>query len=84
MMKTVSTYETSISFYEITQRNILERLHLHTRRRENLKSHCRLLYSAFGESKLVSLMMEAVSTSETHVYFCEATRRHISEDLFSR
>jgi hypothetical protein len=83
-MKAVSTYETSISFYEITERNISERLHLHTRHRENLKSHCRLLYSAFGDSKLASLMMEAVSTSETCIYFCEATRRHISEDLFSR
>jgi hypothetical protein len=37
MMETVSTSETSVSFYEITRRNISEDSHFHTRRREKLK-----------------------------------------------
>jgi hypothetical protein len=39
MMEAVSTSETSVNFYETTRRNIPEGCHLHTRRRENLKSH---------------------------------------------
>jgi hypothetical protein len=39
MMEAVSTYETSVNFYQTAQRNIPEDSHLHTRRRENLKSH---------------------------------------------
>jgi hypothetical protein len=34
-----NTSETSVNFYETTGRNIPEDSHLHTRRRENLKSH---------------------------------------------
>jgi hypothetical protein len=39
MMEAVSTSETSVNFYVTTRRNIPEDNHLHTRRRENLKSH---------------------------------------------
>jgi hypothetical protein len=39
MMEAVSTSETSVNFYQATRRNIEEDIHLHTRRRENLKSH---------------------------------------------
>jgi hypothetical protein len=39
MMEAVSTSETSVNFYETTRRNIAEGGHIHTRRRENLKSH---------------------------------------------
>jgi hypothetical protein len=39
MIESVSTSETSVNFYETTRRNIPEGRHLHTRRRENLKSH---------------------------------------------
>jgi hypothetical protein len=42
MMEAVSTYETSVNFYQTTRRNIPEDSHLHTRRRENLKSHLRI------------------------------------------
>jgi hypothetical protein len=35
----VSTSETSDIFHQTTRRNITEDCHLHTRRRENLKSH---------------------------------------------
>jgi hypothetical protein len=33
-----------------------------------------------GLSSLITLMMEAVSTSETSVNFCETTRRNNPED----
>jgi hypothetical protein len=39
MMEAVSTSETSVTFYQTIQRNIPEDSHLHTRLRENLKSH---------------------------------------------
>jgi hypothetical protein len=39
MMEAASTSETSINFYQTTWRNISEDSHLHTRRRENLKSY---------------------------------------------
>jgi hypothetical protein len=37
MMTAVMTYETSVTFYKTTRRNIPE--DIHTRRLENLKSH---------------------------------------------
>jgi hypothetical protein len=43
MMKAVSISETSVNFYQTTRRNITEDSNLHTRRRENLKSHHKLL-----------------------------------------
>jgi hypothetical protein len=39
MMESASTSETSVNFYQTTQRNNPEDSHLHTRLRENLKSH---------------------------------------------
>jgi hypothetical protein len=39
MMEAGSTSETPVNFYQTTRRNIPEGSHLHTRRRENLKSH---------------------------------------------
>jgi hypothetical protein len=39
LMMAVSTSETSVKFYQTTWRNKPEDSHLHTRRRENLKSH---------------------------------------------
>jgi hypothetical protein len=38
MMEAASTSETSVNFYQTTWRNNPEDSHLHTRRRENLKS----------------------------------------------
>jgi hypothetical protein len=37
--ESVSTFETSISFYQTTRRNIPEAYYFQTRRRENLKCH---------------------------------------------
>jgi hypothetical protein len=39
MMEAVSTFETSVNFYQTTRRNVPEGCHLHTRRCKNLKSH---------------------------------------------
>jgi hypothetical protein len=39
MMEAVSTSETSVSFYQTIRRNNPEDSHLHTRRRESLRSH---------------------------------------------
>jgi hypothetical protein len=39
MMETASTSETPVNIYQNTRRNIPEDSHLHTRRREYLKSH---------------------------------------------
>jgi hypothetical protein len=39
MMEAASTFETSVNFYQTTRRNNPEDSHLHTRHRENLKSH---------------------------------------------
>jgi hypothetical protein len=39
MMEAASTSETTVNFFQTTQRNIQDNSHLHTRRRENLKSH---------------------------------------------
>jgi hypothetical protein len=47
MMDGTSTSETSVNFYLTTRRYNPEDSHLHTRRRENLKSHLVNLYGAF-------------------------------------
>jgi hypothetical protein len=39
MMEAASTSEMSVNFYQTTRRNSPEDSHLHTRSRENLKSH---------------------------------------------
>jgi hypothetical protein len=44
MMEAVITSETSVNFYQNTRRNNPEDGHLHTRRRENLKSHLTLAW----------------------------------------
>jgi hypothetical protein len=38
-LEAASTSETSVNYYQTTRRNNPEDSHLHTRRRENLKSH---------------------------------------------
>jgi hypothetical protein len=39
MMEAASTSETPVNFYQTARRNNPEDSHLHTHRRENLKSH---------------------------------------------
>jgi hypothetical protein len=49
IMEAVSTSETSVNFYHTTRHNNPEDSHLHTRRRENLKSYIILnLYQTFN------------------------------------
>jgi hypothetical protein len=50
MMEAVSTSETSVNCYQTTRRNIPEDSHLHTRRRENLKSHLIFLLPVYSYS----------------------------------
>jgi hypothetical protein len=45
MMEAVNTSETSVTFYKSTRRNVPEDSRLHTRRRENLKSHLKEITS---------------------------------------
>jgi hypothetical protein len=49
MMEAMNNSETSVNSYETTRRNIPEDSHLHTRRRENLKSFW--FYLATGKSQ---------------------------------
>jgi hypothetical protein len=50
MMEAVRNSETSLHFNDTTRRSIPEGCHLHTRRRENLKSHDALSSSFYTES----------------------------------
>jgi hypothetical protein len=50
LMKTASTFETSVNFYQATLHNNPEASNFHTRRRETFKSHLlinSLLYRVF-------------------------------------
>jgi hypothetical protein len=60
-MEAASTFETSVNFFQTTRRNNPEDNYLHTRRRENLKSH----FSAGRSRYLASLI--AILTQ--HVIF---------------
>jgi hypothetical protein len=53
-MEAASTSETSVNFYQTTRRNSPDDSHLHTRRRENLKSH-HIFYSF-----LILILVETV------------------------
>jgi hypothetical protein len=55
MMEAVSTSETSISFYQTTRHNIPEDTYLHTRSRDNLKSHSQndiLSFLSYGTAEI--------------------------------
>jgi hypothetical protein len=54
MMEAASTSETSVNFFQATRRNNPEDSHLHTRRRENLKSYKLLFKKVF--KMLIRLM----------------------------
>jgi hypothetical protein len=44
MIEAANTFETSVNLYQTTWRNNPEDSHLHTRRRENLKSHMEVVF----------------------------------------
>jgi hypothetical protein len=52
MMEAVCASETSVNIYLTTHQYILEDYKLHTRRRENLKSHIDLKLLYFCETKM--------------------------------
>jgi hypothetical protein len=63
-MEAVNTKETSLNFYETTRRNIPENSHLHTRRRENLKS--RTVITRNRRPKLDALVFESQRNTPAH------------------
>jgi hypothetical protein len=65
MMEEVLTSETSVNFYETARRNIPEDCHLHTRRRENLKSH-KALQNMYFSPNIVSDIKSRRIKSATH------------------
>jgi hypothetical protein len=81
MMEAARTSETSVNIQLRTWQYIPEDSELHTRRRENLKSH---IVNLYGEATLyfspIALMMAAARTSETSVNFQLRTRQYIPED----
>jgi hypothetical protein len=48
MMEAASTSETLVNFYQTTRRYNPEDSHLHTRRRENLRSYIFVIYLGFS------------------------------------
>jgi hypothetical protein len=59
-----STYETSVNFYQTTWRNSPEHSHLHTRRRENLKSHIITLLTLLYLEKGQTISQDVSATSK--------------------
>jgi hypothetical protein len=66
MMKAASISETSVNFYQITWRNILQDSHIHTHRRENLKFH--LEGKMLGDEQLKKGRYKMRSIQETIPY----------------
>jgi hypothetical protein len=67
MMEAVSTSETWVNFCEITRRKIPEDSPLHTRHRQNLKSHFFLLVKYLV--LIVALVPSAVLSVRTQKFF---------------
>jgi hypothetical protein len=61
MMEAASTSETSVHFYQTTRHNNPEDNHLHTRCRENLKSHLKSIYYKRDLSSFASFWDKCVS-----------------------
>jgi hypothetical protein len=83
MMEAVSTYETSVNFYQTTRRNIPEDSHLHTRHQENLKSGLPILQRSILPPSS-GLMIEIECSSETPTPTYKSTRRYNPEDQHRR
>jgi hypothetical protein len=71
MIKAASTSETSVNFYQTTRRNNPEDSHIHTRRRENLKStsdlsFCFLFCFVFDNKVGVCHLFSAIDGQEEY------------------
>jgi hypothetical protein len=75
MMEAASTSETSVNLYRTTQRNNPEDSHLHTCRRENMKSHLFLLLPTWLYTRLT------VCGAIVLFHFVPSERRSISFSL---
>jgi hypothetical protein len=82
MIEAVSTSETSVNFYQTTRRNIPENSHLHTRRRENLKSQLQSVYlkERERETKYQVGFEVLTAVSMKTVNFYQTTRCYNPED----
>jgi predicted enzyme involved in methoxymalonyl-ACP biosynthesis len=78
LMTVVRTSETSNNFNATTRRYIPEDSKLHTRHRENLKSHIQGRTASIIRAMIA--LMKAVCISETSINFNVTTRRYIPED----
>jgi gamma-glutamyl-gamma-aminobutyrate hydrolase PuuD len=68
MTEAASISETSVSFYEATQRNIPDDGHLNTRSRENLKSHLiNILYESKLSTELKNQKQQSQSTENLSI-----------------
>jgi hypothetical protein len=66
MMEAASTSETSVNFYRTIRRNIPKDNRLHTRRRENLKSH--MIFLLQPQLLLYILWHSCLCTSDLNVF----------------
>jgi hypothetical protein len=66
VMDAVNTSETSISFYQITRRKILQNSHLQIRRRKNLKCHLKMRLSV---RKHQTTKAHGEVETQLHVFF---------------
>jgi hypothetical protein len=70
MMEAERTSETSVKFYQTTQRNIPEDSHLHTRRSENLKSQLLLRLKMIMNIELIRIWKESVEVDFKLIFRC--------------
>jgi hypothetical protein len=66
MMEAASTSETSVNLYQTTRRNNPEDSHLHTHRRENLKSHLDEFSLLILTTRLMALSYTDIGRTHKH------------------
>jgi hypothetical protein len=77
MMEETSTSETSVNFYQTTRRNNPEGSHLHTRRRENLKSQQGAITSILSQRSTLLGNQTEVSVHTSSVISAAVSWTHI-------
>jgi hypothetical protein len=79
-MEASSICETSVNFYQTTQRNISEDGYLHTRRREYLKSHLRSYCSGFVTHNRQYIILDSL----LHIHSLMVTEIFIITFIFAK